>query len=58
MMLAVMLPFITALKENPSLDMSKLLHNEDLRKSSYTSENYLSFVKKVLPNFLYSGYLD
>lgn len=58
MMLTTMLPFIMAMKENPDMDIGQLMIDDDLRITFYESECYVSYVKKVLPNLLHSGYLD
>ncbi|KAL5291261.1 hypothetical protein ACFFRR_010583 [Megaselia abdita] len=58
LMLTTMLPFITAIKEEPALDMGEALHGNNDRQTFYENENYLSYVRKILPILLYNGYLD
>ncbi|KAL5291260.1 hypothetical protein ACFFRR_010582 [Megaselia abdita] len=59
LMLTTMLPFITAIQEDPTLDIGQVMHgNDDIRKSFYENENYLTYVRQILPILLYTGFLD
>lgn len=57
MMLTTMLPFMTAFKTE-TVDLEQAMANEDVIRGFYNNPEYLKFLRKALPEFLYRGYLD
>lgn len=56
-MLTTMLPFMTAFKTE-TVDLEQAMANEDVIRGFYNNPEYLKFLRKALPEFLYRGYLD
>lgn len=54
----IVLPCITEFKDNPLNDLEQIMQGNGFVKTFYENENYLKYVKRALPTFLFNGYLD
>ncbi|KAL5273152.1 hypothetical protein ACFFRR_000107 [Megaselia abdita] len=60
LLIMCMMPMVCNVSElnGKSEDPSQFMDNDDYRKSLYSKKTYKEFVKNILPELLYKGYLD